>query len=81
MSNDKHVDHDQICDHKVKWCKKCDVTYCEYNGCSREWPTTESCMLQHYPWYITTTPTYDKTWTSKVSVDDDTLYASECFHN
>ena len=64
MSNSFHEGHDRQCDHKIKYCKKCDTTYCEYNGCNAEWTKPN--------WtFTTTTPNvYPQTTTVPYAVNN-----------
>ncbi len=69
-----HDNHDLLCDHKIKYCKKCDTAYCIYNGCEAEW-------TNNYPFtWTTTTPIYNNDWTTNGTANN-ILCASECAHS
>ncbi len=75
----KH-NHHAHCLHVVKWCERCDITYC--SKCSKEWGAP--CNLYHgptyWPWWSGTTynPPYyfEPVGTTTISSETNTLVES-----
>ena len=80
MSNSFHEGHDWICEHKIKYCKKCDTAYCEYNGCNAEWTKPNWTFTTTTP--NTTTTPYVFT-DQNVQFDNNSMvvYAGACAHS